>query len=297
MTEKKDIKLIVVDVDATLLNDEHQLSDKNKAALKQAMEQGVPVTLATGKTYQSTSKIIEALGLKTPGIFVQGLMICEPDGKIKHQQTLSPEIARQVITFAEDRGFNLVAYCGDRLLAKRVTPGIEQLGTRYNEPMPEGIGPLQNILGEIPVNKLIAVKEGNERAAVALRWQLSRQLDGSATLVQTMLKDMIEILPYGASKGASLRVLIKELGIDPAQVLAIGDAENDTEMLELAGVSVAVGNANQQLKDAVDYVVASNNDDGVAEAVTRFVIGQPEPAPADGETKDGEETASGETAS
>ncbi len=90
---------------------------------------------------------------------------------------------------------------------------------------------------------------------------------------------MLEILPNGASKGAALKTLIKDLGVSSESVMAIGDAENDIEMIQLAGIGVAVGNAGQAVKDAADVVVASNDADGVAEAVERYVL-QTEPTPA-----------------
>jgi hypothetical protein len=89
---------------------------------------------------------------------------------------------------------------------------------------------------------------------------------------------MLEVLPPNCSKGAALRILLKDLHISPDNVLAIGDAENDIEMIQLAGIGVAMGHAAQQVKDAADEVVGSNDEDGFAEAVERFVL--PPEAPA-----------------
>jgi hypothetical protein len=83
---------------------------------------------------------------------------------------------------------------------------------------------------------------------------------------------MLEVLPPNGSKGDALRVLLDELNIPAEQVMALGDGENDIEMLQLAGIGVAVGNASPLLKAVADQVVASNDDDGVAEAIERFVL-------------------------
>jgi Cof subfamily protein (haloacid dehalogenase superfamily) len=273
MPEPK-IELIVVDLDATLLNNKSELSERNETALKKALENDVKVILATGKTYASARDIITRLGLTTPGIFSQGLIVHKADGSIQHQQTLDPLIARQVITFAEDRGFTVVAYAGNRLLTRTLTPAVEKLNKVYHEPPPEGIGPLQNILDEMQVNKLLLIRPDEPQRIKALRWQLDRQLDGKARLMQAMLKDMLEVLPAGASKGTTLRVLLREIGVDASQVLAIGDGENDLEMIQMAGIGVAVGNADESLKAAADHVVSSNEDHGVAEAIERFVLGE-----------------------
>lgn len=278
------IKLVVVDLDGTLLNELSQLSEGNEAALKKAIEQGVQIVIATGKTRISAATIIEKLGLTTPGIYLQGLTIYQSDGSISYQKTLEPDIARQVITFAEDRGYDVIAYSGSRILARSVGKKAEELATKYGEPMPEGVGPLQNILEEMPIHKIIAMKEGEPRKIKALRWQLEMQLDGKARLVQAMIDDMVEILPPKASKGIALQTLLKQMGISANEVMAIGDGENDIEMLQLAGIGVAVGNADAKLKAVADHVVGGNDVDGVAEALEKFVLIKPE-VPVEAEAK------------
>jgi Cof subfamily protein (haloacid dehalogenase superfamily) len=274
------IQLIAVDLDGTLLNSAHALTPRTEAALKAAMAQGVQVVLATGKTRFSALGISAQLGLTTPGVFSQGLTVYNGDGTLRYQTALDPAVARRVITFAEDRGFEVVAYASDRLLV-RARSNFATLLTEYGEPETEPVGPLQNILDTTPVNKLVMMDAGDVRRVRALRWQLNAQLDGAARLMQANVPQMVEVLPPGASKGAALRVLLRELKVDAQQVLALGDGENDVEMLQLAGIGVAMGNADPHLKAAADHVVASNDDDGVAEAVERFVLkSRPEPVSA-----------------
>lgn len=259
-------------MDGTLLNSQHRLSDRTEKALRAAMDKGIQIVLATGKTFRSAADIIRQLNLTTPGIYSQGTMICDPDGSIRHQQTLPPALTRQVVTFAEDRGFTIAAYSGARILVRRRDRAFEELITAHDDPAPEVIGPLQNVMDSLPINKLTAFNDGDARAITALRWQLGMQLNGSARLVQAGIPHMMEVLPPGASKGAMLRLLLKDLGIPPEAVLAAGDAENDIEMVQLCGLGVAVANAGQALKDVADYIAPSNNEDGVAEAIERFVL-------------------------
>lgn len=268
-TMTKSIKLVVVDLDGTLLNSKHAVSERSYAALRKASEQGVQIVLATGKTRYAAREIIEKLNLATPGIYLQGLAIHEADGTIRHQQTLDPSVARQVITFAEDRGFVMLAYTPTTILIRSAVPHMEEF-TRFHEGEPEIVGPLQNILDAMPINKLIAV--GDPQRVKALRWQLAMQLNGTVRLMQTHLPHMLEILPPGASKGVALRTLLREMNVPAEEALVIGDAENDIEMLKLAGIGVAVANADEKTREAADYVVASNDDDGVAEALERFVL-------------------------
>lgn len=278
MTQNKEIKLVAVDVDGTLLNSKMELTERTEAALRKAIAQGVKVVLATGKTRNSTQRFIEKLALDTPGIYLQGLAICESDGTVKWQQTLNPSLTRQVITFAEDRGFTVIAYSGMRILVRTVTDEIKEMMTKYHEPLPEAVGPLQNVLNDTPINKLMIV--GEPRAIKGLRWNLNLQVGTAGRVVQAGLPQMLEVLPPNCSKGAALRMVLRDLHTPPENVLAIGDAENDIEMIQLAGIGVAMGHAAQSVKDAADEVVASNDEDGVAEALERFVL-PPEPPAAE----------------
>lgn len=298
MTEQREIKLIAVDIDGTLYNNEHTISERNERALRAATQAGVQVVLATGKTRGAMESLLIKLDLHAPGIFSQGLLIYNPDGSIRHQQTLDTMIIRRVVTYAEDRGFVIMAYAGNRLLVKNSNPLTDRI-TQWGEPQPEAVGNLVNLLDDIPLQKLLIF--GDDKRLKALRWQLERQLDGGASLVSGGVSGILEVLPPGASKGKALKTVLKELKINAENVLAIGDAENDVAMVKLAGVGVAVANADAKLKAVADYVVSSNDDDGVAEAIERFVKGVvlDEPASDDasaGDKDDDEGDSTPETA-
>ncbi len=274
------IQLIAVDLDGTLLNSQHQMTERTEKALKSAIAKGVQIVLATGKTFASGSWIVKQLNLKTPGIYSQGTVTYNSDGSIRAQQILSPQIARQVITFGEDRGYLMAAYSSGRIMVRSRHARMEELTTHYHEPMPEVVGSLQNVLDNLAINKVLAVAPGDARRITALRWQLGMQINGSARLLQAGVDDMLEVLPKNTSKGTALKALIKDMGVPAAQVMAIGDAENDVEMIQLAGMGVAMGNASAHVKESAKVVVGSNDQDGVAEAIERFVLDtKPEPEP------------------
>jgi Cof subfamily protein (haloacid dehalogenase superfamily) len=275
-TTTHEIKVIAVDLDGTLLNSQHTLSAGNRAALLAAMAAGVPVMLATGKTRASAEKLIAELGLTTPGVFVQGLLIYNPDGTVRHQQMLEPGITRRIITFAEDRGFDVLMYSGNRILVRRRDARADQVA-EYGEPLPEVVGSLVNQLGAVTVNKLCIA--GEPARMRALRWQLDQQMSGQVNFTFSHVASLLEVLPPGASKGRGVKLALQDLGIAPEHLLAIGDGENDIEMVKLAGVGVAVANAAPLLKAAAPYQVASNDADGVAEAIERFVLAPRRPAP------------------
>lgn len=281
------IKLIAIDLDGTLLNSQHTLTERTEKAIQAARAQGIQIILATGKTRSSALSVIAKLNLDTPGIYVQGLVTHDGDGSIRHQSTLKPEIARQVMTFAEDRGFSLIAYSGTAIYVRQRNKDVDVL-LEYGEVEPKVVGPLQNLLGRMAINKIAAIHVADERRVTALRWQLGMQLNGTSRLMQAGVPTMLEVLPPGGSKGAALKVLLKDLNIPTSQVMAIGDGENDIDMIQQARIGVAVGNAGQKVKEAADQVVASNDEDGVAEAIEKFALkpAEPEkPAQSENETK------------
>ena len=278
------IELVVADLDGTLLDKNHEITERALQAIKALREQGIKFMLATGKSRGSALKIIEQLGMDTPGVFVQGLVLQSADGSILHQTTLDPAIARQSITFAEDRGFSLVAYSGTTTYIRKRSHNTNLI-VEYGEPESQVVGPLQNILGHIPINKLAIIDRADPRHVKAVRWQLNMQFNGAASFVQPAVDEMIEVLPKGTSKGAGLKTLLKDMGIAPANVLAVGDGENDIEMLQLAGIGVAVANADDFVKKAANHVTVASHGDGLAEAIERFAL-KPKPAvePLDAET-------------
>ncbi len=280
MNSTPPIRLIAIDIDGTLLNPQNELTPRVEKAIRGALAQDIQIVLATGKSRNAALPFIEKLGLTSAGIFLQGLSLADAQGKVMHQQTLDEELLLRALTILEDRGFQAIMYSGTRILVRRRSPETDAVLIPFHEPAPEAVGPLQNFVGVLPVNKLLIVGEPN--AVTALRWQLGYVVGSEGRLMQAGWPNMLELLPPGASKGTMLARLLADLEIPPAQVLAIGDAENDVEMIKLAGVGVAMGNAAAPVKAAANWVTASNSEDGVALALEKYIPSlapQPEAEP------------------
>ena len=262
------IKLIATDLDGTLLNNAHQLTPGTERALKAAMRLGVQVIVATGKTPGGSIGPVRQLGLTTPGVYSQGLVLLNTDGSIRAQIEMDRATARAVAVFAETRGFPLAAYSGADILAARRST-LTEFMMAHQEPEPRWMDPLSAAIETRPINKLVMQVPPEEMAAI--RAALAAHVDGQAALVPSM-PHILEVMPPGRSKGEGVARLLAELGIDPQDVIAFGDAENDIEMLQMAGIGVAMGNASPVVKGAADFVTASNEEDGVARAVERFIL-------------------------
>lgn len=276
MSERRDIKLIVTDLDGTLLNSKHKLSARNEQALKRAIALGIPVILATGKTRKSAEHLIKQLDLQTMGVYVQGLLVYNSDGTLRYQESIPADMARKVMTYAETRGFSIVAYSGNRLLVKAKDLRFDHLSD-YGEPAVEAVGHLVNQLETTTINKLILVGM-SEQAALSLRWQLDQEWRGKLNFTLSAVRHQVEVLPAGAHKGKGVAAVARDMNISPEHIFAIGDAENDIELLQYAGWGVAVGNAHDKVKQVAKAIVGTNDQDGVAEALERFVL-PPKPKP------------------
>lgn len=268
---KSPIQAIVIDMDGTLLNSHHQLSPRNEQALRRAIEQGITVIVATGKSRYSAVGIIEKLNLDTPGVYLQGLAIYNADGSIRHERTLDPAVVRQVIEQTADGGYTLAFYCRDEIHLGRCRERWQQKLVSYHEPEGVPVEDLEAFANQTPVNKAVIFCE--EDVINDVRARIAAVVGDQAKLVQAVA-EMLEVLPPGASKGEGVKRLLDDLSIDPAHVLALGDGENDIEMLRMAGIGAAMGNAVDAAKAAADVVVGTNDEDGVAQAVERFVLGE-----------------------
>ena len=293
------IDLIVTDVDGTLLGSDQTLSASTEAAIARAAALGVPCVVATGKSRGPWAReLLPRLGADAPGVFVQGLVTCEADGTVLESVALDAEIAERVIRFADERGVTAVAFCGETILCDRRNEDTDRL-LAYGEPTPEAApapGGLREAvaLGGVRVNKLLlfAAEEEEEEemlfagrdddkdatdggvAMSALREEAERAFSPSECAITTAVPGMLEFLPPGTSKGAAVARLLKYLEVDPSRVLALGDGENDAEMLELCGVAVAVkGSSDRVVRAAGGNVSEYTNDEGaVADAIERYVL-------------------------
>jgi len=152
-------KLIASDVDGTLLRSDQMLSPAVKEAVLSAAAAGIPMVLATGKARGPwTKKVFPQIGLPMPGVYLQGCLIYDKDGDLLFSRELQEDICRDLISFAAAESLTLTAYCGERILTEATDVHTDRL-LFYEEPTPEGVGPMTAILGKIPVQKMILMAE------------------------------------------------------------------------------------------------------------------------------------------
>jgi Cof subfamily protein (haloacid dehalogenase superfamily) len=268
-----DIKCILTDMDGTLLNDDHSISDKSIKSIQRLINKGYKFFPATGRSRKSAvvaagKKFIELFGGNEnciPGVFSQGLEVYGPSGEAIYRRFLEDEVIIKVIKFCELNDVSAIAYCGDRIFCtKNNNKTIKILD--YKEPLaeeyPKGIIHLNR--DGIRVNKLLIVDD--EEILLKIRPLIENLLLNEATITKAVV-GMLEVLPLGASKGDGVQRLLDFIGVSADNTIAFGDGENDIEMLKLVKFGIAMVNAKEVLKNNADFITLSNNKDGVAEVL------------------------------
>ncbi|XP_030530661.1 endoribonuclease YBEY, chloroplastic isoform X2 [Rhodamnia argentea] len=276
---KPKFSYIFCDMDGTLLNSESRISLTNAKALKEALSRGVKVVIASGKARPAVINILQMVDLAgkdgvisqfTPGVFVQGLLVYGRQGREIYRRNLEPDVCREAFIYSREHGIPLIAFCEDRCLTLFEHPLVDSLHTIYKEPKAEIMPSIEDLLAAADIQKIIFL-DAAEGVATNLRPYWSEATGARANVVQAV-PDMLEIVPPGTSKGSGVKMLLDHLGVAPKEVMAIGDGENDIEMLELASLGIALSNGSEKTKAVANVIGVSNDEDGVADAIYRYAF-------------------------
>lgn len=261
-------KLIAVDLDDTLLNDDLIVTEGTKQAMAAAFEQGVIVTLATGRMYASAQQVANNINLNVPIITYQGALVKTLlDGKVLYERSVPTDAAKELYAYCQANHLHLQLYVDDELYGTEDNERIRNYSKQSN--IPYRIEPDFNKLIEHPMNKLLIIDEPERLDEVALELL---SLIGDRTHITKSKAHYLEIMHKEGTKGHALRYLAGHIGCTMDETIAIGDAWNDREMIMAAGLGVAMGNAVPALKELADYVTLSNNEDGVKHVIEKFVL-------------------------
>ncbi|GAC1446514.1 MAG: sugar-phosphatase [Pyrinomonadaceae bacterium] len=283
------IRLLALDLDGTLLNSRGEISTRNRKAIDDARQLGVRVALVTGRRFRDARPLALELGLNVPVISHNGALT-------KHARTLETvavnllplDAAHAVIKLGREAGADALASDDAQgagvLIYDRISPGNEALA-KYIAWSKRIVGDeaeravlkvpsLEKYLDHAPIHIAFS---GTYDEIVKLSALLERELVIQVKLLSTLYPKqnfgLLDILHPHASKGAGLAAVAHELGLSPAEVMAIGDNHNDIEMLRYAGTGVIMSNAETALRDqACFHLTKSNDEDGVACAIERFIL-------------------------
>lgn len=261
-------KLIAIDVDDTLLNDELIVTEGTKRAMEEAIAKGVTVTLATGRMYASARQIAEQIQLNVPIITYQGSLVKTLlDGKVLYERSVPTDAAKELYAFTEKHGLHLQLYVDDQLFVKEANDKA-LMYSRLSK-IPYTVAPDFEELLEQPNTKMLIIDEPDYLDEIA---EQLKALIGDRVHITKSKAHYLEFMHKEGTKGHALRFMAEHLGCTMDQTIAIGDAWNDHEMIEAAGLGVAMANAIPALKEVANYVTLSNNDEGVRHVFEKFVL-------------------------
>lgn len=273
------IKLIVTDMDGTLLDEDHAtVPARNIAALRKAREAGVKLAVASGRTWCILRDAVGQVGGVDYAILANGASILDcTTGEFIYENGFPPAQAAALIRALEGENLPFEVYCrgqnylrpedADRLGEALLTPQFAEV---YLKQGVKVVPDLVEALGNCPMEKINLFyapeerKEALEQMAMAI---------GPVEVSRALEKNM-EFNFGGVSKGKALATLAARLGLGPDEVMAFGDAGNDLTMLRWVGWSFAMANATEEAKAAAKHQTASNHEAGVGQAVERFILGK-----------------------
>jgi hypothetical protein len=267
-------RLLVVDIDGTLLGKDRTISTEDKEALAKVRDSGIQVALSTGRVTRACLGILNQLSLDGYHIFFDGALVAGPErGEEVYVEPLSPAVLKEAIKFVRREGIPLELYSATHYFAEQ-----ENWSTQAHRQF-FGLEPTLVDFNELCERERI-IKGGlvalsHEEADKVMSF--CEQFDGSLHFSWARTPaypgvGFINVLAPGVSKGRALEALASYLGIPLAEVVAIGDGINDISLLSLAGLAIAMGNAFDEVKAVADYITLDVDHSGAAAAINRFLL-------------------------
>jgi hypothetical protein len=256
-------------MDGTLLTSGKEITDRTRRVLKALENQGIRILLATARPPRSVAKTYKTLGLKTCVICYNGALVYDPPSKkVLAHHPIARNLAREVIGYA--RGIYPELLVSAEVLDHWFTDRVNDkyMTETAKEFEPDKLGPIESWLtGD--VTKILL--QGPQIYLTHIHTRLKQHHEGNFALAQSE-NNLLQIMAGGVSKGKALEFVCAHYQIPLQKTIAIGDAPNDIDMLRRAGFGIAMADAPAQVKNVADYVTTKNDEDGVAEALERFVL-------------------------
>lgn len=271
------IKLIAIDLDGTLLNDKKQISERNKQALAQAKSMGVKIVICTGRPLRAIEGFLEELNLLESGdysiTFNGGLVQKNDTGEIIEQTVMEQNDIRTLHQVAEKMDLPLDVLSEGTVLQFPTSQTNPSIYSQLNKLLDFQPAVMKELNDSTIYNKaVIAIDQEILDPKIA---EIPKIYYDQYEIIKTR-NNLLEFMPKGITKGYGISLLAKDLGIERHEIMGIGDEENDLPMIEYVGMGVAMANAIPLVRDAADYVTATNEEDGVAQAIEQFVLHEKE---------------------
>lgn len=259
----KPIRLLAVDLDFTLLDSNREIPEANRRAVRRAWEAGITVVLASGRIASGMARFADHLKLSTPLVSCNGALVIDGNGQTVVERTCHPEVSRRILDYCRAHDHHVHLYAEGAIWFAEPDAYAGTYLSRARQPDHRFVG-WEALYSFEPI-KLVVMGEPEEVARA--RSGLSETVGPDRSSVTVSEAEYLEFLPAECSKATGLGALAERLGIARDEVAAIGDYENDLEMVRWAGFGAAVGNALPEVQAAADVVVGTNDEGGVAQFI------------------------------
>lgn len=265
-------KVIVLDLDGTLTNSRKQISERTRKVLWKAQDRGVKVVLASGRPTYGIAPVADALCLGERGGYILayngGEIIDWRTREVIHTHVLSPDVLPYMYHTAKNNGFAIVTYHDNLVITETPDDEYVQKEAILNVMQAHQVDDFLKAIS-FPVPKCLIVGEPDRLQT--LEQQMAEALCKTNEVYRSE-PYFLELVPKGIDKARSLEVLLNRLDLTPAKMIACGDGFNDLSMIRYAGLGVAMANAQPIVREAADYITLSNDEDGVAHVIEKFVL-------------------------
>lgn len=267
-------KLLVLDLDGTLTNTRKEVTEHTRTTLIKAQEQGLKIVLASGRPTYGIAPLANLLQLdKYEGYVLSyngGEIIDWKTGELLYKNLLDPEVLPYLYQCANDNHFAIVTYDGEYVLTEYPDDEYVLKEALLNVMK---IKKVDNFLKAVqhPIAKCLIVGEPTRLAV--LEKEMYNHLHDQMGVFRSE-PYFLELVPKGIDKAQSLAVLLKEIGMTKDEMIAVGDGFNDLSMIKYAGLGVAMSNAQEVIKENADFITLSNEEDGVAHVVEKFILSE-----------------------
>jgi hypothetical protein len=264
-------KILALDLDGTLTNSKKEITPHTLDVLIKVQQKGIRLVLASGRPIPGIMPLAEQLHLKEYGGYILafngGLIIDCASGEPIYQKVLDTSVYKHLYEVGNTQDFRILSYLDDCIACEDIENEYVRYVAQLNKMK---LKKLNSFLDEInfPEPKCLIV--GNEEKLAVLEQELVRYYKGKMSIYRSE-PFFLEILPLGIDKANRLEYLLNYLGLKKEELMVCGDGYNDLSMIEFAGLGVAMSNAQDVIKEAADYITLSNEEDGVAAAVKKFI--------------------------
>ncbi|KXB34526.1 Cof-like hydrolase [Aerococcus christensenii] len=283
------LELIVSDMDGTLLNGQLQVHPDNIEAIMHTYSLGIPFIVATGRNFKEAQVVLDKAGIRCPIIGLNGAILFDRDGKVQYEIALNDSTARSIIQYGQNNGYYMEAMTAKNVYSNSKQHRLNYIADVIQQHSPdlsreeiekravqaavvtsvEYLDDLTDLIDQQGqhILKIVFIHEGGNQVLSPLAEELNNTYWDIATT--SSFYSNLEVSATRANKGEAVASYCHAHGYHPENIMTIGDNLNDIQMIRLAGYSFAMGNAEEEVKQAAKYQTANNNEGGVAKAIQK----------------------------